>query len=315
LQLHHPLFGFGRHLQGQQLAQGLDGQLEGHTGPQHTHRFFHGRTHLARPNPQGLVLELTQLGRKLLARCRRQPLEQQVPALLVALTKVGGEERFAQDALAVHDHLVHLVQRRFRPGDELEALAAETQGRQRAVEVGQLLPGILDLLAQAVDKAFDQLLLGQGPLLGDARPQAAESLVLPARRGLQPGHGGLRLLRQALEHVEVVKDEATSLNPNPLAYADVASGTTNQVLTPGDGALLTGYRLRYDPADPAQGIFLVAADGAATRVERFIKLLPGEVSLIAPALPAGTYTLEVRANVTGNGEIRSGKLKAPLTVS
>jgi hypothetical protein len=32
----------------------------------------------------------------------------------------------------------------------------------------------------------------------------------------------------------------------------------------------------YDPADPAQGIFLLAADGTATRVERFIKLMPGE---------------------------------------
>jgi hypothetical protein len=83
----------------------------------------------------------------------------------------------------------------------------------------------------------------------------------------------------------------------------------------GDGALLTGYRLRYDPADPDQGIFLLAADGTATRVERFIKLMPGAVSLITPALPAGTYTLEVRANVSGNGDIRSGQLKVPLTVS
>lgn len=124
-----------------------------------------------------------------------------------------------------------------------------------------------------------------------------------------------RRLRRSLEHVEVVKDETTELVPKPLEYADLGSGTTNQVLTPGDGALLTGYRLRYDPADPEQGIFLLAADGAATRVERFIKLMPGEVSLIAPALPAGTYTLEVRASVNGNGEIRRGQLKAPLTVS
>jgi hypothetical protein len=137
----------------------------------------------------------------------------------------------------------------------------------------------------------------------------------PARHRVMARVSAGRRLRLALERVEVVKDEATELVPKPLEYADMASGTTNQVLTPGDGALLTGYRLRYDPADPDQGIFLLAADGTATRVERFIKLMPGEVSLIAPALPAGTYTLEVRTSVNGTGGIRSGKLRAPLTVS
>jgi hypothetical protein len=44
----------------------------------------------------------------------------------------------------------------------------------------------------------------------------------------------------------------------PDSFPNLQSGTTNQILTPGDGALLAGYRLRYDPADPAQGIFLIA---------------------------------------------------------
>ena len=122
-------------------------------------------------------------------------------------------------------------------------------------------------------------------------------------------------LRQGLEGVEVVKDEAPSLAPKPLAYTDVVSGTKNQVLTPGEGALLTGYRLRFEQGDPEQGIFLIAEDGTETPVERLIKVMPSEASLIAPALPAGTYALEVRANVNGNGKILSGRLKTPLTVS
>jgi hypothetical protein len=124
-----------------------------------------------------------------------------------------------------------------------------------------------------------------------------------------------RRLRQGLESVEVVKDEAPSQAPKPLTYADIVSGTKNQVLTPGEGALLTGYRLRFEQGDPEQGIFLIAEDGTATPVERLIKVMPSEASLIAPALPAGTYTLEVRANVNGNGKVLSGQLKTPLTVS
>ena len=85
------------------------------------------------------------------------------------LAEVGFEQRIAQDALAVHDHIVDLAQRRRRLGDELETLAAEAQFRQGVVEIGQLLAGIFDLLAQAVDEVLDQFLLGQGALARDAR--------------------------------------------------------------------------------------------------------------------------------------------------
>jgi hypothetical protein len=83
-----------------------------------------------------------------------------------------------------------------------------------------------------------------------------------------------------------------------------------------DDRLYPGRLLRYDPADPSQGLFLVAADKTETRVERIIKVRPSEVSLIAPALPAGTYTLEVRAAFDEDGtDIRSGKLLEALTVA
>jgi hypothetical protein len=137
----------------------------------------------------------------------------------------------------------------------------------------------------------------------------------PSRHRVMARVGTGSRLRQALKGVEVVKDEAPSQAPKPVEYTDVVSGTKNQVLTPGEGALLTGYRLRFEQGDPEQGIFLIAEDGTATPVERLIKVMPSEVSLIAPALSAGTYTLEVRANVNGNGELRSGKLEEVLTVA
>ena len=77
-----------------------------------------------------------------------------------------------------------------------------------------------------------------------------------------------------------------------------------------------GGASRRGPADPSQGLFFVAADRTETRVERIIKVRPSEVGLIAPALPAGTYTLEVRAALNGDGtDIRTGKLLDTLTVA
>jgi hypothetical protein len=79
----------------------------------------------------------------------------------VALAKIRVKERLAQDGLAVHDHVVHLAQRRLRARDEFEPLAAKAQPGQGRVQIGQLLAGILDLFAQAMDKVLDQFLFGQ----------------------------------------------------------------------------------------------------------------------------------------------------------
>jgi hypothetical protein len=127
---------------------------------------------------------------------------------------------------------------------------------------------------------------------------------------------GSRLRKAIRSRAEVVKDDAVKAAPDPQQYIDVVSGTTNNFVTPGEGALLTGRLLRYDPADPKQGLFFVAADKTETRVERVIKVRPSEVSLIAPALSAGTYSLEARAALNGDAaDIRTGRLLEALTVA
>lgn len=126
---------------------------------------------------------------------------------------------------------------------------------------------------------------------------------------------GSRLRKAIRTNGRPFKDDASRLQPNPLEYFDVISGDRNKTLTPGEGALLTGRLLRFDGADPQQGVFFVAADGATTRAERILKVMPSEVTLIAPAVPAGAYTVEVRACMNGTTELRTGILDAPLTVS
>ncbi len=59
----------------------------------------------------------------------------------------------------------------------------------------------------------------------------------------------------------------------------------------------------------------MAADGTRTRAERIVRAKPSEVTLIAPALPAGSYMREARSGANGGGEILVGAREAQLTVS
>ena len=99
---------------------------------------------------------------------------------------------------------------------------------------------------------------------------------------------------------------------NLLEYTDVNSGERNGVLTPGGMGRLVGHRLKFDPADVNQGVFFVAA-GGEVRVDVVGKNLPGELMFMVPALPAGDYTLQVRAAFAGD-DVRTSALEATLTV-
>ncbi len=143
--------------------------------------------------------------------------------------------------------------------------------------------------------------------LEDSFDPARHRLVVRVRPGAALKEAIAKSARAAKEITEPRK-------PIPVQYLDLASGKANEVLTPGEGGHLTGRLLRFDPADPAQGVFFVAADGTAVRAERLLDVRSRKVVLLAPALPAGVYQLEVRASFNGNGDVRRGMLGSPLTV-
>jgi hypothetical protein len=98
-----------------------------------------------------------------------------------------------------------------------------------------------------------------------------------------------------------------------LDYTDLNSGELNRRITPGGMGQLTGYRLRFDPADPEQGIFFI--NGSATRVSVTGKNNPSELVFLVPAgLTPGDYRLELRSTM-GNGALHTGVLAETLTVS
>jgi hypothetical protein len=72
--------------------------------------------------------------------------------------------------------------------------------------------------------------------------------------------------------------------------------------------------LGFDPADPEQGIFFLAADNGATRVSIVGKNTAAELMFLVPAtLVPGDYSLELRTTM-GNHVIRTGRLATTLAV-
>ncbi len=116
--------------------------------------------------------------------------------------------------------------------------------------------------------------------------------------------------RASAEQVTTVLPE-----PQPLRYTDVLSSEMDSVVTSGSVGNLTGRRLKFDPGDPEQGVFFIAADNTTHKVETMVKNLPAESIFIIPTLAAGNYTLEVRAIQPGSTQLRSGQLRHILTVS
>ncbi len=87
---------------------------------------------------------------------------------------------------------------------------------------------------------------------------------------------------------------------------DLKTKVTSGTLTGGGAARVMGSQLKVDMADPQQGVFLVAANGTATRVDDLHDNLPAELLFTVPeGLPAGVYRLEVRTRYRSGSELKT----------
>ena len=121
-------------------------------------------------------------------------------------------------------------------------------------------------------------------------------------------------LQRAMRDVHVRKLKWDPPHPQPLNWIDVATGRERGPITPGGDGRIVGARLLFDPDDPKQGVFFIAADGTETRAVGLTLNTPGQLIVRIPPLPAGPYKLEVRALVN-NYQVRSGRFDGILTVA
>ena len=124
-------------------------------------------------------------------------------------------------------------------------------------------------------------------------------------------------LRAIASEIRPEKVVARTREPILMRYYDNISETRDDEITPGKGARIVGSLLKFDEEDASQGIFFVNIDDSTeTRLDVSpLRNKPKELIFNNPALPAGTYRLEVRTQIGSNTTIRKGSLSAPLTVA
>ena len=143
----------------------------------------------------------------------------------------------------------------------------------------------------------------------------------PQRHTLQFQFTQGELMRREIEDVEVEIMGVAETGLYIGQVEDMKSRTVNEVLTPGFNLRVTGTKLRVVGDKPGVGIFFrETATNTATKVDEadIVVNNPSELMIIIPALPAGTYQLEVTTQYsTGNKllkEVRSAVFDRPLTV-
>lgn len=103
--------------------------------------------------------------------------------------------------------------------------------------------------------------------------------------------------------------------PILVQYEDMTSSTFNGNVTPGDFGKIVGLKLKVDTSKATDGIFFVPTGGGAeVKVTQIGNNKAGELLFKNPALPAGSYRLEVRVAYTMANVVRIGALDATLTV-
>jgi hypothetical protein len=147
------------------------------------------------------------------------------------------------------------------------------------------------------------------------RFETNEDTFNSSRHKIEPAvSAGVDLRRAVHEKAKMEQQEAKKPRPTPEGFVDPASGERNSRVQAGRPGQVTGRRLKFDPADPTQGVFFITDDGSATRVEVMVMNTPRKLIFEVPtSLAPGEYVLEVRA-VVGTGTVRSGRLVEVLTV-
>ncbi|MDR0698615.1 MAG: DUF4469 domain-containing protein [Tannerella sp.] len=110
-------------------------------------------------------------------------------------------------------------------------------------------------------------------------------------------------------HMEIlgVKDSGAYIG----LVTDAATKSVDGHITPNGIIVITGDKLRIAPDDdPELGIFFVDENGGKTQVTQISQNDPKKLTVLAPNLPAGTYTLQVVTRFTSGNTL----LNLPRTI-
>jgi DNA-binding domain/Domain of unknown function (DUF4469) with IG-like fold len=128
-------------------------------------------------------------------------------------------------------------------------------------------------------------------------------------------------LRAEIPNIEVEILGVAESSAVILQVIDVKSGSVNDLITPGRNLKIAGSKIKVVGNDPFIGVFFVnSTSGVRTMVEEsdMVTNNPSELIVVIPALPAGTYQLEVVTQFADSSILkqpRTALLDKPLTVA
>lgn len=111
-----------------------------------------------------------------------------------------------------------------------------------------------------------------------------------------------------------VKVQVSKTSPEIFYFIDSVTDDVNSTGTSGGTARIVGCQLRFDKADPKQGIFFVSvADPAVEhRASVYSGIKPAEVHATMPVLEPGEYKVVIRTMTPNNKEMVTGTLDANI---
>ncbi|MDR2764703.1 MAG: DUF4469 domain-containing protein [Tannerella sp.] len=118
--------------------------------------------------------------------------------------------------------------------------------------------------------------------------------------------------------VKMNKVQAPNTGPVVVAVRDGMSGLTDGTLSAGGALDITGSRLKVYPELVDDGVYFVAHDGTEYKSAALVENKPSRLIVMLPALPSGSYTLEVRTHFTGAAapgkQLRKAQFARSLTI-
>ncbi|WP_042720675.1 DNA-binding domain-containing protein [Flavobacterium sp. B17] len=128
-------------------------------------------------------------------------------------------------------------------------------------------------------------------------------------------------LRAEIPNIEVEILGVAEASSVILQVTDVKSGSVNDLITPGRNLKIAGSRIKVAGNDPFIGVFFAnTTSGARTMVDEsdMVTNNPSELIVVIPALPVGTYNLEVVTQYSSGAllkDTRTATLDKILTVA
>ena len=101
--------------------------------------------------------------------------------------------------------------------------------------------------------------------------------------------------------ITLEKTAANEVLPHILEVKASIPASVNENITSAGVTEIVGSLLKIESGNPINGIEFISQDGTARRAVTIVDDKPARLILIAPALKAGDYTLQVTTQYNGRG--------------